>query len=153
MNMKPPIATILLAGISFTAPAAGAGKPGGMVSGERGANPRDATDRSIERNEGAEDAAQPKVDRMNPHDHAALQLGRKVLDLQEAIRTPSAPCAMAAVTALGLDSRYYVMVRGWLSQQLKGDISMLEANQDRTPNEVKERIEFLKKAIRAIDLE
>ena len=124
MNLKPTIATILLAGISLCTPAAS-----------------------------AEDAEQTKVKRMSPDNHAATELGRKVLDLQEAIRRPAAPSAMAAVTALGFDSRYYVMVRGWLSQQLEGDISILEANKERTPREVKERIEFLKKAIRTIDLE
>jgi hypothetical protein len=46
-----------------------------------------------------------------------------------------------------------MMIRGWLTYQLQGDMSILQANRAQTRNEIKERIVFLKKAIRAIDLE
>ena len=58
-----------------------------------------------------------------------------------------------AVTDLGHDQRYYVMVRGWLTAQLEGDRSILAAAGEQTPREVMERITFLEKAIRAIDQE
>ena len=83
----------------------------------------------------------------------ALELGRKVLAVRQAIANPQTPGAMEAVTALGLDSRHYVMVRGWLTQQLAGDQSILDASKENTPKAVKDRIAFLHKAIRAIDLE
>ncbi len=46
-----------------------------------------------------------------------------------------------------------MMVRGWLSYQLQGDMSILEANEERAGHQVRERIRFLNKAIQAIDLE
>jgi len=86
-------------------------------------------------------------------DQAAMELGRKVLAVREAIHNPRGPNAMQAVTELGRDQRYYVMVRGWLSYQLAGDRSILDAARGQTPDEVMKRIHFLEKAIRAIDLE
>jgi len=83
----------------------------------------------------------------------AMELGRKVIAVRQAIANPQTPGAMEAVTALGHDSRYYVMVRGWLTQQLAGDQSILDASGENTPKAVKDRIAFLHKAIRAIDLE
>jgi hypothetical protein len=86
-------------------------------------------------------------------DQAAMELGRKVLAVRQAIREPGAASAMQAVTDLGHDQRYYVMVRGWLSYQLEGDRSILAAAGEQTPREVMDRITFLEQAIRAIDLE
>jgi hypothetical protein len=86
-------------------------------------------------------------------DQTAMELGYKVLAVREAIENPGAPNAMQAVTDLGHDQRYYVMVRGWLSYRLDGDRSILGAARGQTRDEVKERIHFLEKAIRAIDLE
>ena len=83
----------------------------------------------------------------------ALELGRKVLAVREAIQNPGMPNAMQAVTDLGYDHRYYVMVRGWLSYQLQGDMSILDASREQIRDEVRARINFLEKAIRAIDLE
>jgi len=86
-------------------------------------------------------------------DHEAMELGRKVLAVRQAIQSPGEAGAMLAVTELGHDQRYYVMVRGWLSFQLEGDRSILAAAGEQTPIEVRERITFLQQAIRAIDLE
>jgi hypothetical protein len=87
------------------------------------------------------------------NDEHALWLGRRVLAIAAAIHNPDAPGAMEAVLELGLDSRYYVMVRGWLAMQLLGDRSILQArNGDESP-QITARIAFLEKAIRAIDLE
>lgn len=92
------------------------------------------------------------VDRSRADEHA-LWLGHRVLAIAAAIRNPDAPGAMKAVLDLGLDARYYVMVRGWLAMQLRGDMSILQAlNGDMSP-QIAARIEFLQKAIRAIDLE
>jgi hypothetical protein len=92
-------------------------------------------------------AAPPK------EDPAALELGRKVLAVQRALEQPQAPESLEAVKALGLDSRYHVMVRGWLSQQLRNDQSIRDASKERTPQKIRDRIAFVEKAIRAIDLE
>ena len=86
-------------------------------------------------------------------DEHALWLGHRVLAIAAAIRNPEAPDAMAAVLELGLDSRYYVMVRGWLMMQLRGDRSIAQARHGDVSPQIAARIAFLEKAIRAIDLE
>jgi len=84
-------------------------------------------------------------------DIEARELGYKVTAVKVAIQEPAAPGAMQAITSLGHDQRYYVMVRGWLTYQLQGDRSLLEANPDQP--EVRARVDFVQRAIRAIDLE
>jgi hypothetical protein len=81
-----------------------------------------------------------------------MELGHKVFAVRQAIQDPGSANAMQAVTDLGHDQRYYTMVRGWLGYQLEGDRSILAAA-EQTPDEVRQRIEFLEQAIRAIDLE
>ena len=86
-------------------------------------------------------------------DQTAMELGHKVLAVREAIQNPALPNALQAVTDLGRDQRYYVMVRGWLSYQLASDRNILSATGGQTPHAVMERALFLEKALRAIDLE
>ncbi len=90
---------------------------------------------------------------LSPEDQTALELGRRVSAVAAALKDPRKPGAMQAVVELGLDQRYYGLVRGWLSQQLRGDLSIRDASGERTPDLVGKRIEFLERAIRAIDLE
>jgi len=90
---------------------------------------------------------------LSPEDQLALELGRKVSALAAALKDPRKPGAMQAVVHLGLDQRYYGLVRGWLSQQLEADLSIRDAGAGRTPDLIVKRIEFLERAIRAIDLE
>jgi hypothetical protein len=80
-------------------------------------------------------------------------LGQKILAIQHAIANPNLPDSMPAILAIGHDSRYYVMIRGWLAEKLRGDQSIATAMADETSPELERRIQFLKKAIRAIDLE
>jgi hypothetical protein len=70
-----------------------------------------------------------------------------------ALQHPGTPGAMQAVTELGHDQRYYVMVRGWLMYQLQGDISILQASQGQSQETIRVRVDFIQQAIRAIDLE
>jgi len=86
-------------------------------------------------------------------DQTTMELGRKVLAVREALQNPGGPGAMQAVTDLGRDQRYYVMVRGWLAYQLAGDRSILEAARGPARAAARERVHFLEQAIRAIDLE
>lgn len=86
-------------------------------------------------------------------DQAAMQLGRRVAAVRKAIQYPDAPRSLEAITDLGHDQRYYVMVRGWLAFQLQGDMSIVEASRGQVPEHVSARIRFLNRAIRAIDLE
>ncbi len=88
---------------------------------------------------------------LSSHDQEALQLGRRVLAVKAAIRNPETPEALSAILDLGRDSRYFVMVRGWLSMQLQGDLSIVDTGA--APPAIVERVEFLENAIRALDLE
>jgi len=86
-------------------------------------------------------------------DQAALELGYRVQAVREAIQHPEAPHALEAITDLGRDQRYYVMVRGWLTYQRQGDMSIVAARRGQAPEHIHARIRFLDQAIRAIDLE
>ncbi len=80
-------------------------------------------------------------------------LGMQVEKLATAMRDPSEPGAMDAVLALGLDTRYYPMVRGWLAYELVATESIIEANKPVKYQHLELRKEFLQEAIRRIDLE
>jgi len=86
-------------------------------------------------------------------DPAALELGRRVEAVRKAIQHPEAPDALQAITDLGHDQGYYVMVRGWLAYQRQADKSIVEASRGQAPEHIRTRIRFLDQAIRAIDLE
>jgi len=101
---------------------------------------------------GAVDMACDGVEQGGAQAHAAW-LGHRVDALREALHHPYGEGAMDAVVALGRDSRYYVMVRGWLGFQLQADLSIVEARQGDVPADLAARIAFLRRAIRAIDLE
>ncbi len=84
----------------------------------------------------------------------ASKIGRAVLAIQKAIANPDDPASLKAVTELGLITAYYPMVRGWLVQELRGAESIKSAQKPDAKNPaIDARIAFLKKAIRAIDLE
>jgi hypothetical protein len=84
---------------------------------------------------------------------AAMELGYKIAAVNEALQNPGAPGALQAITNLGHDQRYYVMVRGWLMYQLQGDMSIMQATQAQQQPTIRARIDFIQQAIRAIDLE
>ena len=86
-------------------------------------------------------------------DQEAMLLGRRVQAVREAIQNPGSSRALEAIVDLGHDQRYYVMVRGWLAYQLQGDMSIVDASRGQVPEHVSTRIRFLKRAIRALDLE
>jgi hypothetical protein len=86
-------------------------------------------------------------------DAEAIELGYRVSAINAALQNPVAPGSMQAITDLGHDQRYYVMVRGWLMYQLQGDMSILQASQGQAQAAIRARIEFIQQAIRAIDLE
>ena len=86
-------------------------------------------------------------------DTEAIELGYSVSAINEALKNPGSPGALQAITDLGHDQRYYVMVRGWLMYQLQGDMSILQASQEQVPDAIRVRIDLIQQAIRAIDLE
>ena len=86
-------------------------------------------------------------------DEHGLWLSQRILAIAEALQRPDMPGAMDSVIALGTDSRYYVLVRGWLTLQLAGDLNIMDARDGDVSPRLAARIAFLQKAIRAIDLE
>lgn len=104
-----------------------------------------------------DDKKTPGVNGLSEQDQYALEVGRKVLDIQEALKKPEQPASIEAVRALGLDSRHYVMVRGWLVQELRSAESWQETSTYQTSpaykNRIDKRISALRRMIRAIDLE
>lgn len=84
------------------------------------------------------------------------ELGRRVEAARAALSSPQQPEAqrLAAISALGHDSRYYTLMRGWLTTTLQGVESQLA-----TPSTAEGQVErgrerdFLLRALRAIDLE
>lgn len=82
------------------------------------------------------------------------KIGVMIKALSRAIASPDEPDSLQIITQYGTDSRYYVMIRGWLVQVLSGVQSQLDANRnDKTKEKLIERVAFLTQAIRRIDLE
>ena len=88
---------------------------------------------------------------LSQQDVEALKLGQKLQQAMQAINLPNDPASIHKITALGWDQRYYVMMRGWLVLQLQADQSAYTGSQSQQL--LGDRIEFLKLAIRTIDLE
>lgn len=82
------------------------------------------------------------------------QIGVMVKSISEALESPDKAAAMKTITKYGTDSRYYVMIRGWLVQALKGVDSQLDATRDKAKKEsLREKRDWLYESIRRIDLE
>lgn len=83
-----------------------------------------------------------------------LLLGEMVEKLQVAIKSPPTEEAMETIVFYGTDSRYYTMVRGWLTQEQLGLASQLSVSQpEKLRVQLQARADFLTRAIRAVDLE
>jgi len=82
------------------------------------------------------------------------KIGIMVKAIAAAIKAPEKPASLKTITTYGTDSRYYVMIRGWLSQILRGTESQLNATRDPARKaKFQQKVDFLKKSIRRIDLE
>ncbi len=81
-------------------------------------------------------------------------IGVMVKSLDAAIALPS-EASLNTISHYGTDSRYYVMIRGWLVQELQGVESQLSAyhQDDELKTRLQHKVDFLKQAIRRIDLE
>lgn len=88
------------------------------------------------------------------YDAEAYRVGEMVVAVAAAIATPAEPQSFDTLVRYGTDSRYYVMIRGWLHQELSGIQSQLHATQDPAAKaRFQYKSDFLKGAIRRIDLE
>jgi len=82
------------------------------------------------------------------------QIGIMVKAISAALKTPKDPKSLSTIIKYGHDSRYYVMIRGWLVQELQGVESQHRATRDPEAREkFSSQLSMLKKAIRRIDLE
>ena len=82
------------------------------------------------------------------------KIGEMVKKLQVAIKSPQSKASLLVIYEYGTDSRYYSMIRGWLVQELSGVESQLNVSQSESlSKEFTLRADFLKQAIRLIDLE
>ena len=88
------------------------------------------------------------------NNQSEYQIGVMVNAIDKAI-TDAQPDSLELIYQYGTDSRYYVMIRGWLVQELTGVQSQLDAHrqQDERRQQLAHKVSFLKQAIRRIDLE
>ena len=88
------------------------------------------------------------------NNQSEYQIGLMVNAIDKAI-TDAQPDSLELIYQYGTDSRYYVMIRGWLVQELTGVQSQLDAHrqQDERRQQLEHKVNFLKQAIRRIDLE
>ncbi len=97
------------------------------------------------------------IDTLSEQDRHALEVGRKVIRIRSALQHPEKRESIDAVKALGRDTRYYVMVRGWLLQEINSTESQKGLSSYTTSEEYKNKIDnritALRKTMRAIDLE
>lgn len=80
------------------------------------------------------------------------QIGAMVQSLAVAIDSPSAK-SVEVIATYGTDSRYYVMIRGWLVQELAGVESQLAAQGAQAEPQLSVKAKHLHTALRRIDLE
>jgi hypothetical protein len=82
------------------------------------------------------------------------QIGIMVLAVSSAIAAPDKHASLDRIKQYGTDSRYYTMIRGWLTQELKGVQSQIRSgNETEMNSKFIQKSNFLKQAIRLIDLE
>lgn len=81
--------------------------------------------------------------------------GVMVSEIDSLLNDYTQPDAFEKIAEYGTDSRYYVMIRGWLVQELSGTESLVESTKGREELQKKhmEKAAFLRKLIRRIDLE
>ena len=86
------------------------------------------------------------------------QIGVMGEAISDALTRPNDSESLVTISQYGTDSRYYVMIRGWLVQELAGVKSQLDAsqvNESNSENKQKfiDKVAFLQQAIGRIDLE
>lgn len=104
-----------------------------------------------------EEHGEPAAATRTEQDRHALEVGRKVIRIKAALEHPEKKESMEAVRSLGLDSRYYVMVRGWIVQHINMTKSYRGTStykqSDERKKTIESRIVAYQRLLRAIDLE
>lgn len=82
------------------------------------------------------------------------RLGVMIKAVAAAMAAPDDPKSMQVIVDAGTDSRYYMMIRGWLKESLRATESQLEVARDADLKaKFAKKAAFIKRAIRRIDLE
>lgn len=82
------------------------------------------------------------------------KIGTMVKAISAALHAPERPASLETIAKYGTDSRYYVMIRGWLIQERQGTQSQLESTRPRgKKEEFQQKVDFLNRCIRRIHLE
>lgn len=90
----------------------------------------------------------------NSNNQEYQRTGLMIEQVSHAVKHPNSNNAFEIITQAGTDSRYYVMIRGWLVQELQGVQSQFNATKDSAgKDKFQTEITFLQQAIRRIDLE
>ena len=89
-----------------------------------------------------------------PEQSEEYRIGVMVKAVAAAIANPGEPKSLETIVDYGTLTPYYVMIRGWLVQELQGTESQWQATKDEAlKRQHGEKVEFLRQAIRRIDLE
>ena len=95
------------------------------------------------------------ADRLSGSSLSATKTGEIILQLAIAVENPSPDDAdLQIISQYGTDTRFYVLVRGWLNeykQMIESQLSVHQSPQHR--QQLEKRLAFIQKAIRRIDLE
>src|SRR5215210_3136054 len=82
------------------------------------------------------------------------QIGVMVKQIKAALAAPQDEASLRTIVQYGTDTRYYVMIRGWLREELAGVESQADAAAEPEAKAgFAKKADFLKQAIRRIDLE
>ena len=83
-----------------------------------------------------------------------FQIGKMIKQIQVALNAPERPGSLKTIVKYGQDTRYYVMIRGWLSEELRNIESQIPGVRDpKRKQKFLAKQKLLKSAIRGIDLE
>ncbi len=89
-------------------------------------------------------------DENNIYTHA----GKMVSEVSQSISDIEREGALDSIAEYGTDTRYYILIRGWLKQELEGVESLLSVARDEEKKiALLKKKSFLERAIRRIDLE
>ncbi len=83
-----------------------------------------------------------------------VHAGKMVSEVSLSLSDIEREGALDSIAEYGTDTRYYVLIRGWLKQELEGVESLLAVVKDEErKNTLIKKQTFLNRAIRRIDLE
>lgn len=82
------------------------------------------------------------------------RIGVMVLEITAALEPPYTDASVDKIAGYGTLTKHYVMIRGWLSEELRGVESQIDATRDPAlRSKFQQKADFLRRAIRRIDLE